>query len=467
MQAIQKTFVLLLLLLANVHCTVHAQFYTKQNKIWKFGRNTGISFATGVPVPVSSAIYTDEGCAAVGDTSGNMLFYTQGDSIWNRNDVVMPNGAGLVPFSCNSTSQAAVIVPVIGTTTKYYVFSLEHILASGCLAYSIVDMSLDGGLGDVPVATRGLPIDSGFTEKMVAVRGNCCIWLLVHKADSAKFYAYKITASGINFTPVISSVGVYPNYHGYGVIKISPNRTKLALTHFELTADTSRTELYDFNANTGIVSNCRILNTYSNPYGAEFSPNSSKLYVHHWTYGKLLQYDITGTTAGAIKATEYVVASSLTIGSDMRLGPDSNIYFSSNHSYLDRINDPNNSGSACNYTSNTIDLGAGTCILGLPPVYWSDTACPTGAPLIADAVQQLLVYPNPANSIINIIVPGKGNCNIQLLDMTGRVWVTTTGAAENHTTLSTDGIPDGQYVVRADAADGTIFRTTIVVHKNR
>ncbi len=462
----KKFIALLSLMLVAIPGFLHAQYNIKQNRAWIFGRNTGVSFATGSPVVVSSSLFTDEGSASLADTAGNLLFYTQGDSVWNRNNVVMPNGHSLAPFSCNSTTQAAVIVPVMGTTSKYYLFSMEHILASGRLAYSIVDMSLDGGLGDVPAATKGIMIDSGFAEKMLAVRGNCCIWLIVHKVDSAKFFAYKITSSGINLTPVISKVGAYNDYEGYGVIKVSPDRSKIALTHFELGADTSRTELYDFNAATGIVSHYRLLNRYDNPYGAEFSPDNSKLYVHHWTFGKLLQYNVGLSTDAAIVASEFDVAVGINVGSDMRLGPDSNIYFSKYHSYLDRINDPNLAGAACNYVDMAVDLSPGMAILGMPALYWADSACPSTALQPASAPEErIAIYPNPAKGRLNISLPGAGVSDVQVLDMTGRIRAIASGLAGKQVSLDISDLPDGNYVVRVNY-EGEIYRRAIVVEGN-
>lgn len=459
-----KSLALICFLMAIIPACLHAQFHTKQNKVWIFGRNAGINFTSGTAVPISSDIYTDEGSASVADTAGNLLFYSQGDSVWNRNNEVMPNGAGLAPFSCLSTTQAAVIVPVNGSATQYYLFSLEHILASGRLAYSIVDMSLDGGLGDVLPSAKGILIDSGFSEKMMVVRGQCCMWLLLHKVDNPEFYAYKITGAGIDTDAVVSSVGTNTDYEGYGVIKISPDRSKIALTHFELSSfEPSRTELYDFNPATGIVSNARVLNTYSTPYGAEFSANSKKLYVHHWTYGKLLQYDVSLPTTAAIIASEYTVAGSLTTGSDMRLAPDSNIYFSSSPYDLSRINDPDLSGSACNYVANFLDMSPNTVVLGLPALYWSDTTCPpttiqaapTGTPGIS-------VYPNPAKDKLNITLPGNGISDIQLIDILGRPRLTAMHQTGKQVTLDISGLPNGNYNLRVEY-EGNIYRSAVVI----
>lgn len=460
---IKKMLLLVCFLFMAAKNSTYAQYYTKQNKVWIFGRIGGVDFSSGTPVAISSDLYTDEGCASLADTDGHLMFYTQGDSVWNKNNERMPNGRGIAPFSCNSTTQAAVMVPVIGSPNRYYVFSLEHILSTGKLAYSIVNMTLDGGLGDVETATRGTLIDSGFTEKMVAVRGNCCIWLIVHKVDAPKFYAYKITNTGINMTPVISSSGVSDDYEGYGVIKVSPDRTKLALTHFDLgSTDTSRVELFDINVATGVVSNCRVLNTYSTPYGTDFSPNSSKLYVHHWTYGKLLQYEVSLPTTAGIIASEYVVASSLNVGSDIKLGPDDKVYFSYDHGYLNSVNAPNLTGSACNYVASSVNLSPGLCMLGLPPVYWADTTCPSTDISAMPAHNNISIYPNPASELVTIELPGAGTYDVQVLDVVGRVRLSAKGLGSSHIDLDIADLPPGNYFVVANQ-DGILYRVRFTV----
>jgi hypothetical protein len=63
---------------------------------WYFGVLAGISFTTGVPVAVpGGALVTNEGCSSASDSSGNLLFYTDGITVWNKNNTPMPNGTRL------------------------------------------------------------------------------------------------------------------------------------------------------------------------------------------------------------------------------------------------------------------------------------------------------------------------------------------------------------------------------------
>lgn len=55
---------------------------------------------------------TWEGCANVADKDGNLLFYTNGRFLYNRNHVIMKGGRGL--HGNPSSSQSAVVIPKSG-----------------------------------------------------------------------------------------------------------------------------------------------------------------------------------------------------------------------------------------------------------------------------------------------------------------------------------------------------------------
>src|SRR5690349_19226675 len=90
---------------------------------WYFGRFAGLDFSSGSPEVISGGqINTLEGVATISDHSGNLLFYTDGMTVWNRFHQVMSNGTGL--HGHPSSTQSAVVVPVIGDATRYYIFTI-------------------------------------------------------------------------------------------------------------------------------------------------------------------------------------------------------------------------------------------------------------------------------------------------------------------------------------------------------
>eukprot|EP01035_Chromulina_nebulosa_P055523 gene55523-76076_t len=81
----------------------------KENNIWYFGNNCGLDFSTTPPTALTNGkINTNEGCSSVSDAQGNLLFYTDGLTVWNKNHAVMDNGTGLKGNS--SSTQSSVVV---------------------------------------------------------------------------------------------------------------------------------------------------------------------------------------------------------------------------------------------------------------------------------------------------------------------------------------------------------------------
>lgn len=340
---------LLLLLLTALHFPVTAQ---KQNNQWRFGYNAGIDFNTIPPTYVSvNTIQTTEGSASVADrNTGALLFYTDGLTVWNSLNQVMPNGTGLLGGSAAlmSSSTAAVIIPKPGTTNLYYIVTIDELgFPSNGLRYSVVDMSLNGGLGDVIPTQKNILLFQTNSEKVEVVPAATCqhFWVITHDMDSS-FYAFLLTPAGFQPTPVISKL--VPNATHFGQLKVNSQFNRLVCGNF-FEADI---ELYDFNNATGIVSNPIIWNSPSQSinYGFEFSPNGRLLYVTDDS--QIYQYDLNQTTAAGIAASIFPVVSApnpFGYYAGLQLGPDGKIY--AHPQCIDVINNPDQLGAGCNYQS--------------------------------------------------------------------------------------------------------------------
>jgi gliding motility-associated-like protein len=347
---------------------VSAQYGINQNKNWVFGHHAGIRFGVGSPSSFSSNIDAPEGCASVSDASGMLLFYTDGKKVWNRTGSLMPNGASIVSFNTGSATQSAAILPVIGDPDRYYIFSMEEAGGSGRLAYSVVDMTLAGGMGDVVTASMGTPMGTNLAEKITSIPGNCSAWILVHRRDTAKFLAYAVTTAGVSTSPVPSNIGSFSSYDS-GVIKADPTGRKIVCQVYSSTGQ-GGTEKYDFDAITGLVANNVVLNSFNGNYGAEFSPSGAMLYVINDNAGggsKLLQYNLVPTIPTVFTVTTAVAGPKR----DLKLGPDQKIYFPAfnGNGYLDVIGAPEVVGTGCAYASSVISLAPNTCGAGMPNVY--------------------------------------------------------------------------------------------------
>lgn len=335
-----------------------------EKSIWYFGGQAGLSFASGTPVPLTdSKMTTYEGSSVATNQLGQLLFYTNGETVWNRQHLPMPNGRHLMGSS--SSSQSALVVPDPGSGNVFYVFTVAPQGNSNGLRYSIVDMTRDNGLGDVPRANMLLV--TPVAEKLAAVRhqNGRDTWVLAHRWNSNAFVAYLVTPEGVSAMPVMSNVGSMnagPGRNAIGCLKFSPDGTKLATAIWR---ETNKFEVYDFDRTTGKVSKPRSFGPYEEAYGVEFSPDGSKLYgtSNGKGGGKAQIWQIDLKTG---KTLEVGGSANRKIGS-LQLGPDGKIYVArEDNPYLGIIQNPNNLGAACNYLDNGLKLGGRRSKLGLP-----------------------------------------------------------------------------------------------------
>lgn len=375
----------------------------QEGNVWTFGLGGGIDFTTGVPVAFQSAMGHIEGCASIANADGQLLFYTDGDRIYNRTHQIMPNGVlfyglpyplwGAGPIY--SSTQSSLILPFPGDSLKYYVFSLAS-AAFGYLWYSVVDMSLDNGLGNVVANKKNIMLNNGpLSEKMTAVRGNNCnAWLMVHNQAANNYLAYEINASGINTTPV-TSPAIAPT-SAVGVIKFSPDRQRMAAASYGDDNGSQAFSLYAFNPTTGILNFELQLDTAGAYYGTCFSPDNSKLYATNYG-GNLFQFDLTQPTQAAIVSSKTTLGTSA--NGDLKAGPDGRVYFSNaGGTFIGSINQPNLTGAASAVVSNAVALIPGTIgYYGLPNeiVLVKDTNTSRTYDLLVCFRDSLLLQGNP------------------------------------------------------------------------
>ena len=276
---------------------------------WFFGSKAGLNFnimVSGLPTTSGiSPISTSEGCAAISDANGNLLFYTDGRTVWDRNHSAMTNGTGLRGHS--SSTQSGVIVPFPNNKKKFYVFTADAIGASNNgIKYSVVDMNLRSGLGDVVSTRKNVNVFNPACERITATaRNGGGYWVIAQQHNSNRYNAYAVTNSGVSTTPVISTLGPVPsNINGLGYMKASPTGDKVAVCYYSTGASNF---LMDFNPRTGALSNVKRDNSTDSYYGLEFSPDGKKLYVAPYAKANIYQYDATTTTSTAYVASKVII----------------------------------------------------------------------------------------------------------------------------------------------------------------
>jgi hypothetical protein len=344
-----------------------------QNSKWYFGNFAVLDFLTSPPTVLSaSSLQSYEGCASVADSTGNLLFYTRGDVVWNRQHVIMANGTGLLGHV--SASQSSMIVKQPGTPDKYFLFTLDQYGNANGLRYSVIDMNL--AAGDGSVTTKNILLATPCTEKMTATKhcNGIDSWVVVHAWNSRDFKSFLVTANGVNPTPIISTAGILhdtyigsgalPGENGVGCMKISPNGKKLALA--VQWKDTI--QLFDFDNVTGSVTNPVTLPAaLGHAYGVEFSASSGKLYVSGIQSGSLVQWDLCAGNNAAVINSKVVLNTTNIHKGTLQLANDRKIYVAQDGStMLGIIHSPDSAGSACNFVENAQSLGTSINYFGLP-----------------------------------------------------------------------------------------------------
>ena len=294
----------IILLFIILFCVLHV-VAQKQNNIWYFGNKAGLDFNSNPPTGIQSPLTTVEGTASICDPAGNLLFYTNGETVWDRNHDIMPNGNSLL--GGESSTQAALILPLPNSCTKYCIFVTEDHFTDGGLSYSVVDMCLNDGLGDIISGSKSIILADQTAEKITAIphSNGSDIWIISHKLNSRDFLAYLLTPSGVSINPVISTVGSFYNSQAHiGPVRASHNGSKIvsSATFYNIV------EMFDFDAATGVLSNAndvtQIFGTQQYVYGVEFSPNDSLLYLSTTFVNSTLYQLNLGTFESAVLNTQ-------------------------------------------------------------------------------------------------------------------------------------------------------------------
>lgn len=354
---------------------------------WYFGFNAGVHFVSNVPIPLSNGkVNTKEGCATISNLNGDLLFYTDGITVWTKNHTVMPNGTGLKGDP--SSTMSSMCIPLPGSTNQYYIFTTPAKAEDG-LYYSIVDLSLNNGLGEIVSGKKNVMLMDRTCEKVTAVKNtnNTGYWILAHSFPGNEYHAYQLTSTGLNASAVISAIGVsLPSTNtstSIGYMKFSPLGNKLAVAH--TFAANGLLEVFDFNANTGILSpDFAIAGNGFNAYGIEFSANGQYLYVSTLSSPyKVFQLDMFTPPNQTVAKTLIHTDSTHQLGS-LQIGPNDKIYVAvKDDSTLDVINTPILGGTACNYQKAAVNLGTDAYLslpnfvqgLFIPPNLSGNTVC--------------------------------------------------------------------------------------------
>jgi large repetitive protein len=336
----------------------------QRSNVWHFGNQAGIDFNETPPLALNnSAMNAPEGCAIVCDRNGDVIFYTDGDKVYDKTDTEIDSGIGGDPVA----SQSAIIVPVPGDETLYYIFTTQAINGTALfeVRYSLFDLKLNSGNG--ALQQKNVLLFSKSTERITANQN----WLIVHEYGNNIFRSYPIAADGIG-QPVYSEVGSDHSFqsavNAEGYMKIGPrNNVAVALS----TPGTSNlVELFTLNDSTGRLDNFRQINLNEpngQVYGVEFSPGGSKIFATvkgSPTPSQIFEYFLDSLDRPFFKQR---INQNLELGAIQR-APDNQLYVAINGSGVlgtIQVNEDTTQLSAFNPSGFAL-LGGTNSRLGLP-----------------------------------------------------------------------------------------------------
>jgi len=404
------------------------------NKALSGNRGINLTFANGQIAEDSFAITEDifENCSSISDKEGNLLFYTNGCRIINRNFVMMENGDSLnrpslttsqncdnASYNGNTGYRSMFIIPHPDSANIFNILHFRFQSAARDKTPDIlltkVDMSYNGGLGKVILKNKVIYSDPSYEEPMagwstpvLTKHGNGRDWwLIVSKLDSRTAYALKF--DHYKFSDTI--VNKLNDKYNQGVVAsscISPDGKYYIRAGLK-----DYVEMIGFDRCLGTFVSHQYIELQYDPKrstcGVSVSPNSRYLYVAG--RGSIYQYDLNvpgylknRTTIGAIDTVNYDFLPEGFFLS--QLAADGKIYICATNGVkrLHVINNPDEKGAACNFVNRGINLH-GWIFNSIPyfPNYNLDPV--TGACVIGTNnpnIFKIEIYPNPASEYITL-----------------------------------------------------------------
>ena len=258
-----------------------------------------------------------------------------------------------------------VILPSPNNSNQYYLFSIGVTNSSDYgLFYSVIDMSLDGGLG--AVTQKNIMLDSvPAVDCLKAIKhGNGRDWWVVmQKHNSDILYIVLATPDGIKQVTTQHLNVPYAWYNSTNLV-FSNNGNFFSYFRYDSTTVASSVLLLNFDRCNGVFSNPRVIPLTASSYlwGLSFSPSGQLLYANTSTYlfqidVNTLQVDTVATYDGYCYQYNPNVSLCTTFFNEY-LAANGKIYITSGGSvqHIHEMNYPDSAGAACDLQQHAIFL---------------------------------------------------------------------------------------------------------------
>jgi hypothetical protein len=388
--------------------------------------------------------------ANISDTSGNILFYTNGVTVADANNDSMSNGTGLNPCAYTtqvqylglSITQADLILPDPANSNEYYLIhqSIGNLsnYTNSTLYYSKINMLLNNGLGDVTVKNVALFNDTLWPGGVTACKhaNGRDWWIIALQAHFPTYFIFLLTPYGI----VYHSTQTIGNRWDGGQTAFSPNGN-----YYAIREGGKNFQIFDFDRCNGVFSNARVVAVDSGVWGIGicFSPDSKLVYAtsaFHVYQAKLDSVNLISSidTVAVWDSTYNPSAPIATTFECMQIGPDGKIYMTTVWATpnLHVIDFPDSVGAACSVQQHAIALPTtnGNTIPNFVNYFLGPevgSICDSLGLGIADDIIhdfKFIIQPNPiADKILycKYMLPQNKPGLLEVIDLTGRVLLKT------------------------------------------
>ena len=254
--------------------------------------NLLLRFEPGVVKPIAASLHMnfESTAAAVADSLGSPIFYTNGCYIADAQGDTMPGSTGLSPgqmhdWTCPTTGYAspkgAMILPWPDRPGQYVLLHMgirydpARKITYGPLYWTAIDMNLNGGKGAV-LSKNNLLLD-GDLEPFATVRhaNGRDWWVVLPQYGTARYHRFVLSPAGFGADEA-QEIGPAMGCKRIGTSAFSPNGMRYGRQQ------NCQTTVLDFDRCSGEFSSPLVFNTAPYTFGGGgigFSPDGSRLYT--------------------------------------------------------------------------------------------------------------------------------------------------------------------------------------------